>query len=104
MYDLIKVDELTSRRVLQYGEQLMVVEVIFTGTHPEITLHSHEHEQIAYVLEGTFEFLVIDKLLIVKEGDSIFLESSIMHGARCISKSGRILDSFSPIRKDYLVK
>ena len=89
-----------SRKVLAYHENLMMVEVYFEeGAVGEI--HSHPHEQITYVLEGEFEFVIDGKKQIVKAGDSMFNESNVLHETTCLKK-GRLLDVFSPHREDFL--
>ena len=88
------------RKVLAYHESLMLVEVYFEkGAVGEV--HSHPHEQITYVLEGEFEFNIDGQKRIVKTGDSMYKESNVPHGAVCLKK-GRLLDVFSPHRKDFI--
>ena len=88
------------RKVLAHHENLMLVEVYFEkGAVGEV--HSHPHEQITYVLEGEFEFNIDGQKRIVKTGDSMYKESNMPHGAVCLKK-GRLLDVFSPHRKDFI--
>ena len=88
------------RKVLAYHENLMMVEVYFEkGAVGEI--HSHPHEQITYVLEGEFEFIIDGEKQIVKAGDSMFKESDVPHGAICL-KEGKLLDVFTPYRENFV--
>lgn len=88
------------RKILAYSESLMHVEVHFeegaTGG-----MHSHPHAQTTYVLSGEFEFTIGNQTKIVKAGDTMYDEPNVMHGCRCI-KAGVLLDTFSPMRKDFL--
>ena len=85
---------------MAYHENLMMVEIYFEkGAVGKI--HSHPHEQITYVVEGEFVFTIDGKRQIVKAGDSILNESNVFHGTICLEK-GKLLDFFSPHRKDFL--
>ena len=88
------------RKVLAYHESLMVVEVHFEeGAVGKV--HSHPHEQITYILEGEFEFSIDGEKRIVRPGDAMFKESNVPHGAVCL-KEGKLLDVFTPYRKDFV--
>ncbi len=50
----------------------------------EMNFTTHEGEEFLYVLEGTIEFRTVDKVEILEEGDSIYFDSSISHGFRCV--------------------
>ena len=64
--------------------------------------HSHPHEQITYVAEGDlFLFLGEEKHLLSK-GDIFTVPSGLPHCIQTISKHVRLIDSFSPIREDFL--
>lgn len=89
-----------SRKILAYSNKLMAVEVYFEkGAIGEI--HNHPHEQITYILEGEFEFNIDGNKKILKKGDTAYKQSNIPHGAVCLKK-GKLLDIFTPSRKDFL--
>ena len=44
--------------------------------------HSHEGEEVAYILEGQVEFIVGDERFQLKAGDSICYRSEQPHGYR----------------------
>ena len=88
------------RKILAFGDGLMHVEVHFEeGAKGE--MHSHPHTQTTYVLEGEFEFTIEDETKIVKKGDTMYEKPNVIHGCRCIKK-GVLLDTFSPVREDFL--
>lgn len=50
----------------------------------EMNFTTHEGEEFLYVLEGKVEFRTVDRVEILEEGDSIYFDSSISHGFRCL--------------------
>lgn len=88
------------RKILAYSDNIMAVEVHFEqGAIGE--MHNHPHEQLTYVLSGEFEFTIGEEKKIVTQGDVLYKESNIMHGCRCL-KAGVLLDTFTPMREDFL--
>ena len=87
-------------KILAYGDSLMLVEVYFEEGAVG-AIHSHPHAQTTYVLSGEFEFTIGNETKIVKAGDTMYDAPNILHGCRCI-KAGVLLDTFSPIREDFL--
>lgn len=88
------------RKILAYSDNIMSVEVHFEDNAVGY-LHNHPHEQLTYVLSGEFEFTIGDETKIVKAGDALYKEPSIMHGCKCL-KAGVLLDNFTPMRKDFI--
>lgn len=93
----------SGRRIKGYDGSLMMVEVYFDNNYVS-EKHSHKHEQMTYCLEGSFEFYVEDKVERINAGDTIYLPSDIPHYCALLSKKGRLLDVFTPIREDFLKK
>lgn len=62
--------------------------------------HAHPHEQVANVLEGTFEMTVDGETRIIKPGDVVVIPSHAKHRGTSITDC-KILDVFYPIREDY---
>lgn len=88
------------RRVLVHNDDLMMVEVHF-DKGAEAALHFHHHQQMSYILSGSFEFENDGEKRILSQGDSVLLQSGAKHGVLCI-EGGMVLDVFSPERKDFL--
>lgn len=103
--DKIAFEELgggVKRKILAHGGKMMGVEVHFeTGAIG--AMHSHPHEQLTYVLSGTFEFTIGDETHIVKAGDTLYKQPNIIHGCIC-KEAGVLLDTFTPQREDFLKK
>jgi transcriptional regulator with XRE-family HTH domain len=52
----------------------------------EMVFQSHEGEEFLYLISGKIEFRTVDRVETLDPGDSIYFESDLSHGFRCISK------------------
>ena len=68
----------------------------------EGAFHQHPHEQISYLVSGSIEYEIkgVEKV-ILHPGDSIYVAPNQEHGCRALKRS-RLLDIFTPVRKDFL--
>lgn len=66
----------------------------------EMPEHSHEHEQIANLLEGEFELEVDGEKQLLRPGMVALIPSEAPHSGRAVSDC-RLLDVFHPVREDY---
>lgn len=92
------------KRTIVHLDNVMVVVCDFINgpmKEPD-TLHSHTHEQISYVAEGELIFYRDGKEHHLSKGDLIAIPSGVKHCVKTLSKEARLIDSFSPIRKDLL--
>ncbi|MGQ7845751.1 cupin domain-containing protein [Granulosicoccus sp. 3-233] len=89
-----------SRKVLAHSDNMMSVEVHFEEGAVG-AMHNHPHEQLTYVLSGEFEFTIGDETRVVKAGDTMYKEPNVMHGCRCL-KPGVLIDTFTPMRQDFV--
>ena len=101
------VDSNTTRKVLAHSDQIMYAKVMFAKAgEGEIPLHKHVHEQVTYVLQGSFQFMIDDgesrDVQIVRVGDSIHFPSNVLHGCIPLEDDGILLDAFTPARADFL--
>lgn len=88
------------RRVLVHTDELMVVEFAFEKGAVGV-LHAHEHVQASYVAEGRFEVTIDGRMETLEEGDSFIVPSNLVHGVKAL-EAGRLVDSFTPHRADFL--
>jgi quercetin dioxygenase-like cupin family protein len=88
------------RRVVLHTPELMVVEFAFEAGG-EGWKHSHPHVQASYVAEGSFEVTVGERVATLSAGDSFIVPSGVTHGVRAL-EGGRLIDSFTPHRADFL--
>ncbi|WP_020533594.1 cupin domain-containing protein [Flexithrix dorotheae] len=93
------------KRKIVHLDNLMMVLIDFSDgpwEEPEPP-HSHPHEQTAYVAEGEVIFYCEgepDQHL--KAGDMYYVPSGKMHTVKLLTKNVRLIDSFNPIREDFL--
>lgn len=89
-----------TRRVLADAPELMVVAFAFeTGARG--ALHAHPHVQSTYVESGRFAFTLAGETFEVGPGDSFVVPSGAEHGCTCLA-AGRLVDTFTPRRDDFL--
>ena len=62
--------------------------------------HSHPHEQIVNMLEGTLELVVDGMKFVLNAGDVLVIEGGRVHGGVALTAC-KILDVFSPVREEY---
>ena len=67
-------------------------------------LHSHPEEQVVVVLKGELDLVVADKLYRAHAGDVVVIPGGVPHSAVTLNESCRVLDIFSPARKDFAEK
>lgn len=97
-----QLNEKNTRRVLCHGAELMLVEFRFAkGGVGEPHKHE-EHEQVGYVAKGSFEITVGEEKKIARTGDCYYAAKNVMHGVVALEDDSVIIDTFHPIRKDFL--
>ncbi|MDX1645592.1 MAG: cupin domain-containing protein [Longimicrobiales bacterium] len=62
--------------------------------------HSHPHEQVVNVLEGSYELIVDGESFVLQAGDVLVIPGGATHGGGARTDC-RILDVFSPVREEY---
>lgn len=67
-------------------------------------LHSHPHEQITYVAEGEVLFFRGEDRFHLRKGDIITIPSGVPHSIQKLSSRIILIDSFCPVREDFLNK
>ncbi|WP_406603204.1 cupin domain-containing protein [Neobacillus dielmonensis] len=100
--EAVNAGEGAERKLLGRGGSMMMTEVTFKlGAVGAI--HSHPHEQISYIVQGSFEFDLNGKKQKVEKGDSIYIPSNTLHGVKALEENSVILDIFTPQREDFLL-
>ena len=96
---LEKVTEMISRKIIT-GEREMVTQ-IYLKRGAIVPMHSHESEQMTYVLQGGLRFMIHGEEITVREGEVLHIPSWVPHQAEAIDDTFE-MDIFSPIRQDWL--
>jgi quercetin dioxygenase-like cupin family protein len=94
------------KRRVTHLDNLMVVVCDFTNgpmAKPDPP-HSHPHEQISYIAEGELYLFIGEEKHHLKSGDIFTVPSSLPHCIQTISSHVRLIDSFSPVREDFIKK
>jgi quercetin dioxygenase-like cupin family protein len=99
--DSVVADEGVKRKLLSHGGGLMMTEVTFKKDAVG-KIHSHPHEQVSYIVQGSFEFNLNGETKRVGVGDSIYIPSNTLHGVTALEENSIILDVFTPRREDFL--
>lgn len=63
--------------------------------------HTHESEQITFVLEGELFFDICDKIYCIKSGEVIAVPSNIPHSVYTKEKQVKAVDAWSPVMDKY---
>ncbi|HEY5825075.1 MAG TPA: cupin domain-containing protein [Cyclobacteriaceae bacterium] len=98
------VKEGVSRKLI-HANNLMTVIIDFSNgpwKEPDPP-HSHPHEQTTYIAEGEVLFICegeVDQKL--KAGDLFCVASNKKHTIQLLSERARLVDSFNPIREEFL--
>lgn len=98
-----KLSPVFERRIVHL-EKIMTVVCDFTnGPAPEPDKpHSHPHEQITFVAEGELFFFLGSEKHHLRKGDLVTVPKDVPHSIQNISSFVRLVDSFTPIREDFL--
>jgi len=97
-----QLNEKFSRRIIS-GEKIMLTQ-IFLDEGFVVPWHSHENEQISYIVDGELKFWMGDENgepIIARSGEVVVLPSGVPHKVEVI-KNTYSLDIFSPPRQDWL--
>lgn len=90
------------RKIVGHTPELMSVLVQF-DQRAVGTPHAHDgHDQIAYVVSGSFEADVGGQRRVLRPGDAFIAPRHTMHGVVALEPASTLLDQFSPRRDDYL--
>lgn len=84
------------------GEQMMLARVLLKKGCV-VPLHSHENEQITYILEGALHFDIGGQQLTVRAGEVLCIPPHVPHQAEALEDTVD-LDVFHPPRADWIDK
>jgi quercetin dioxygenase-like cupin family protein len=99
-----KVSDMLDRRLIT-GDRIMLTHV-YLKKGAIVPQHSHENEQITYILEGGLRFWIGEdesEVIDLRAGDVLHIPSHVKHKAEALSDTIDV-DIFSPPRQDWLDK
>jgi quercetin dioxygenase-like cupin family protein len=82
----------------------MMIAQIFFKKGDDVPRHSHDNEQITYILEGALQFWFgenDDRTLTVRAGEVVVIPSNLPHRALALEDTLDV-DVFNPPRQDWL--
>jgi quercetin dioxygenase-like cupin family protein len=91
-------------RYLAYTDNLMMAVIDFNDgpTSQPDPPHSHPHEQVSYVAAGEINFFLDNASVRLGSGDMYTVPPNMPHAIQLLSKYVRLIDSFTPIREEFL--
>ena len=87
-------------RQFVFGEKGMLARLILRKGCL-VPMHSHENEQITYVLEGALKFTIQSEEIVVGAGEMLVIPANLPHSAEAIEDTVD-LDVFCPPRTDWI--
>ncbi len=94
-----RVNPLLDRQFV-FGEKGMLARIVLRSGCV-VPLHSHENEQITYILEGALKFSLPDREVTVRAGEILVIPSNVPHSAEAMEDTVD-LDVFCPPRADWI--
>ncbi len=91
-------------RYLAHSDTLMMAVIDFDDgpTSEPDPPHQHPHEQVSYVASGEILFFLDGKSTRLSSGDMYTVPPNIPHSIQLLSEHVRLIDSFTPLRDDFL--
>lgn len=91
-------------RYLTHTDTLMMVVIDFNdgpSDEPDPP-HHHPHEQVSYVVAGELLIYIDGEPTKLGPGDMFTVPPNIPHSVKLISKHVRLVDTFTPLREDFI--
>ena len=98
---LEKITEMISRKFVS-GERETMAQ-IYLKRGAIVPRHTHDHEQMTYVLQGMLKLLVDAEEVTLREGEVLHISPGVPHQVEALDDTF-VLGVFSPVRSDWLEK
>jgi unsaturated pyranuronate lyase len=82
------------------GER-MTMAVVDLEPNSTVPLHSHENEQLGFILQGSMSFTVGGEKRELRAGDTYVIPRNVPHVAVAGSEGCTAVDVFAPVRADW---
>lgn len=99
-----RVSDMLERRLIT-GDRMMLAQV-YLKKGCIVPKHSHDNEQLTYILEGALKFWIGEdgaEEITVHTGEVLLIPSNVPHKAEALEETLDV-DIFSPPRQDWLDK
>jgi len=99
-----RVTDMLERRLITADRMMLAHVYLKKGC--VVPKHSHENEQLTYILEGALRFWIGEdqkKEVVVHAGEVLLIPSNVPHSAEALEDTLDV-DVFSPPRQDWLAK
>ena len=103
-------DEVPAQRVAEgiarqmiVGERVMLCRVTL-APRVDTPAHKHPHEQMTVIERGRVRFTIAGREQIASAGDILHIPADVMHGATMLDEEVVLIDIFTPIREEFLVR
>lgn len=90
------------QRQFVVGQEIMLARVLLKKGCI-VPLHSHQNEQLTYIVEGALKFYIDGKEIVVHAGEVLCIPSNMPHKAEAMEDTVD-LDVFTPPRADWINK
>jgi quercetin dioxygenase-like cupin family protein len=94
-------NELLGRKIIT-GDRTMLAH-IFLKKGCVVPAHSHDNEQMTYIIKGALKFTINGREILLREGEVMHIPSNVVHGAEAVEDT-LDMDVFCPPRQDWLDK
>jgi quercetin dioxygenase-like cupin family protein len=68
-----------------------------------VPMHSHENEQVTFVISGALKFKIEGREVVVRSGEVLQIPGAIPHEVEVVEDT-LVVDVFSPVRQDWIDK
>ena len=96
-----QLNPLLSRKIIS-GERTIIAH-IYLKKGCVVPAHSHDNEQMTYILKGALKFTVNGREILLTEGQVMHIPSNVVHAAVAVEDTLDV-DVFCPPRQDWLDK
>lgn len=66
-----------------------------------VPAHSHDHEQVSYVVSGALRFRIAGQEILVRAGEVLQIPSWAEHSVEVV-EDAEVIDMFAPVRQDWV--
>jgi quercetin dioxygenase-like cupin family protein len=96
---LEKITEMVSQKIVR-GEREMLAQ-IYLKRGALVPMHSHDSEQMTYVLQGALKLLVAGDEVTLRDGEVLHIKPGVAHQVEALDDTF-VLGVFSPVRRDWV--